>query len=161
MPKTGGMFRSPPMMRTARRGWRTMTVWISHRTSSVVNHLTVVANYRRNSPALALGKVYTFGPAFRAENNSATRHPGRFWIIERVRVHGPALATWIMAEGLCKHLMSRVLKNSMDDTQFLDARLREEEATKPRGQRAEDGASSDKAKFVLENHSSGCFSAVR
>jgi asparaginyl-tRNA synthetase len=55
-----------------------------------------------------------------------------------------------LAEGLCKHLIARVLQNSMDDLLFLDARLKEEEATKPAEQRAELGLI-DRLKFVLEN----------
>ena len=55
-----------------------------------------------------------------------------------------------LAEGLCKHLIARVLKNSMDDLPVLAARLKEEEATKPKEQRAEMGLI-DRLKFVLEN----------
>jgi asparaginyl-tRNA synthetase len=55
-----------------------------------------------------------------------------------------------LAEGLCKHLIARVLKNSMDDLQILDARLKEEEATKPQAQRSEMGLI-ERLQFVLEN----------
>ena len=55
-----------------------------------------------------------------------------------------------LAEGLCKHLIARVLNSSMDDLQFLDARLAEEEKSKPQDQRSEMGLV-DRLKFVLEN----------
>jgi asparaginyl-tRNA synthetase len=85
---------------------------------------------------LALGKVYTFGPTFRAENSNTARHLAEFWMIEPEAAFMDLKGDMDLAEGLCKHLIARVLKNSMDDLQFLDARLKEEEATKPKEQRA-------------------------
>ena len=100
--------------------------------------------------ALALGKVYTFGPTFRAENSNTTRHLAEFWMIEPEAAFMDLKGDMDLAEGLCKHLIARVLRNSMDDLQFLDTRLKEEEAQKPQAQRSEMGLV-ERLKFVLDN----------
>ncbi len=114
------------------------------------SRLTVSGQLQAELAALALGKVYTFGPTFRAENSNTTRHLAEFWMIEPECAFMDLHGDMDLAEGLCKHLIARVLKNSMDDLQFLDTRLKEEEATKPKEQRAEMGLI-DRLKFVLEN----------
>ncbi|MBK8498657.1 MAG: asparagine--tRNA ligase [Flavobacteriales bacterium] len=114
------------------------------------SRLTVSGQLQAELAALALGKVYTFGPTFRAENSNTARHLAEFWMIEPEAAFMDLKGDMDLAEGLCKHLIARVLKNSMDDLQFLDARLKEEEATKPQAQRSEMGLI-DRLKFVLEN----------
>ncbi len=114
------------------------------------SRLTVSGQLQAELAALALGKVYTFGPTFRAENSNTTRHLAEFWMIEPEAAFMDLKGDMDLAEGLCKHLIARVLKNSMDDLQFLDARLTEEEAQKPKEQRSEMGLI-DRLKFVLEN----------
>ncbi len=114
------------------------------------SRLTVSGQLQAELAALALGKVYTFGPTFRAENSNTTRHLAEFWMIEPAAAFMDLKGDMDLAEGLCKHLIARVLNNSMDDLQFLDARLQEEENTKPKEQRAEMGLI-DRLKFVLEN----------
>jgi asparaginyl-tRNA synthetase len=112
--------------------------------------LTVSGQLQAETAALALGKVYTFGPTFRAENSNTTRHLAEFWMIEPEAAFMDLHGDMDLAEGLCKHLITRVLRNSMDDLQFLDARLAEEEKTKPQDQRSEMGLV-DRLKFVLDN----------
>jgi len=114
------------------------------------SRLTVSGQLQAELAALALGKVYTFGPTFRAENSNTTRHLAEFWMIEPEAAFMDLKGDMDLAEGLCKHLIARVLKNSMDDLQFLDARLAEEEAQKPKEQRSEMGLI-DRLKFVLDN----------
>ena len=114
------------------------------------SRLTVSGQLQAELAALALGKVYTFGPTFRAENSNTARHLAEFWMIEPEAAFMDLKGDMDLAEGLCKHLIARVLKNSADDLAFLDARLKEEEATKPKEQRAEMGLI-DRLKFVLEN----------
>ena len=114
------------------------------------SHLTVSGQLQAETAALALGKVYTFGPTFRAENSNTTRHLAEFWMIEPEAAFMDLKGDMDLAEGLCKHLIARVLNNSMDDLQFLDARLVEEEKSKPQEQRSEMGLV-DRLKFVLEN----------
>ncbi|MBP8823924.1 MAG: asparagine--tRNA ligase [Flavobacteriales bacterium] len=113
-------------------------------------HLTVSGQLQAELAATALGKVYTFGPTFRAENSNTTRHLAEFWMIEPEAAFMDLHGDMDLAEGLCKHLIARVLKNSVDDLQFLDARLKEEEAQKPQAQRSDMGLI-DRLKFVLEN----------
>src|SRR5690606_14027117 len=103
------------------------------------SHLTVSGQLQAETAALALGKVYTFGPTFRAENSNTTRHLAEFWMVEPEAAFMDLHGDMDLAEGLCKHLIARVLKNSMDDLQFLDARLAEEEKQKPQAQRGEMG----------------------
>ena len=113
-------------------------------------HLTVSGQLQAETAALALGKVYTFGPTFRAENSNTTRHLAEFWMVEPEAAFMDLAGDMDLAEGLCKHLIARVLKNSMDDLQFLDQRLADEEKLKPQAQRSDMGLV-DRLKFVLEN----------
>ncbi len=114
------------------------------------SHLTVSGQLQAELAALALGKVYTFGPTFRAENSNTTRHLAEFWMIEPEAAFMDLKGDMDLAEGLCKHLIARVLKNSADDLQFLDARLKEEEAQKPKEQRSEMGLI-ERLNFVHDN----------
>ena len=114
------------------------------------SRLTVSGQLQAENAALALGKVYTFGPTFRAENSNTTRHLAEFWMIEPEVAFNDLKANMDLAEGLCKHLIARVLKNSADDLAFLDARLKEEEGQKPKEQRSEMGLV-DRLKFVHDN----------
>ncbi|MBS1581138.1 MAG: asparagine--tRNA ligase [Bacteroidetes bacterium] len=112
--------------------------------------LTVSGQLQAENAATALGKVYTFGPTFRAENSNTTRHLAEFWMVEPEAAFLDLHGDMDLAEGLCKHLIARVLRNSLDDLKFLDARLKEEEATKPKEQRSELGLV-DRLRFVLDN----------
>ncbi len=114
------------------------------------SRLTVSGQLQAELSALALGKVYTFGPTFRAENSNTTRHLAEFWMIEPEAAFMDLKGDMDLAEGLCKHLIDRVLRESMDDLEFLNARLKEEEAQKPQAQRQEMGLI-DRLKFVLEH----------
>ncbi|MCB0769080.1 MAG: asparagine--tRNA ligase [Flavobacteriales bacterium] len=114
------------------------------------SRLTVSGQLQAELAALALGKVYTFGPTFRAENSNTTRHLAEFWMIEPEAAFMDLQGDMDLAEGLCKHLIARVLKNSKDDLLFLDGRLAEEEKQKPQAQRSEMGLI-ERLKFVLEN----------
>ncbi len=114
------------------------------------SRLTVSGQLQAELAALALGKVYTFGPTFRAENSNTTRHLAEFWMIEPEAAFMDLKGDMDLAEGLCKHLIDRVLRNCADDLEFLDARLKEEEAQKPQAQRQEMSLI-DRLKFVLEH----------
>ncbi len=117
---------------------------------SAESRLTVSGQLQGELAATALGKIYTFGPTFRAENSNTARHLAEFWMIEPETAFMDLHGNMELAEGMCKHLIDRVLRNSADDLAFLDARLKEEEATKPKEQRSELGLI-DRLKFVLEN----------
>ena len=115
-----------------------------------VTNLTVSGQLEAELAATALGKVYTFGPTFRAENSNTARHLAEFWMIEPEAAFMDIQGNMDLAEDLCKHLIARVLEKSMDDLQFLDGRLADEEKQKPQQQRSEMGLI-DRLKFVLEN----------
>ncbi|HMN06773.1 MAG TPA: asparagine--tRNA ligase [Flavobacteriales bacterium] len=112
------------------------------------SHLTVSGQLQAELAALALGKVYTFGPTFRAENSNTTRHLAEFWMVEPEAAFMDLHGDMDLAEGLCKHLIARVLEHSADDLDFLDKRMADEEKLKPQNQRSEMGLV-ERLKFVL------------
>lgn len=112
------------------------------------SHLTVSGQLQAELAALGLGKVYTFGPTFRAENSNTARHLAEFWMIEPEAAFLDLHGNMDLAEGLCKHLIARVLEHSADDLAFLDKRMADEEKQKPQNQRSEMGLI-ERLRFVL------------
>ena len=100
--------------------------------------------------AMGLGKVYTFGPTFRAENSNTARHLAEFWMIEPevafMDIHGDM----DLAEGLLKFCIQYALDHCADDLQFLHERLDQEEKQKPQQERSPMPLI-DKLKFCVEN----------
>ena len=80
---------------------------------------------------MALGKVYTFGPTFRAENSNTTRHLSEFWMIEPEVAFNNLDDNMDLAEDFIKSVISYILENYKDDLAFLDNRLTQEEKSKP------------------------------
>ena len=115
-----------------------------------VSNLTVSGQLEAELGATALGKVYTFGPTFRAENSNTTRHLAEFWMIEPEVAFADQAVNMDMAEGLCKHVIQRVLENCADDLDFLDKRYTQEESQKPQNLRASMGLI-ERLKFVVDN----------
>jgi asparaginyl-tRNA synthetase len=93
--------------------------------------LTVSGQLEAETAALALGKVYTFGPTFRAENSNTSRHLAEFWMIEPEVAFNDIHDNMDLAEDFLQYLIAYVLEHCTDDLRFLDARLKEEEAQKP------------------------------
>ncbi|MCB0818763.1 MAG: asparagine--tRNA ligase, partial [Flavobacteriales bacterium] len=77
-----------------------------------VTNLTVSGQLEAELGATALGRVYTFGPTFRAENSNTARHLAEFWMIEPEIAFADLKDDMDLAEGLCKHLIRRVLEQS-------------------------------------------------
>ena len=100
---------------------------------------------------MALGKVYTFGPTFRAENSNTSRHLAEFWMIEPEVAFNDLDANMDLAEDFIKDVITYVLENCTDDLQFLEQRLLDEEKTKPQAERSEMSLI-EKLKFVAENN---------
>jgi asparaginyl-tRNA synthetase len=100
---------------------------------------------------MALGKVYTFGPTFRAENSNTTRHLAEFWMIEPEVAFMDLDGNMDLAEDFIKSVLTYVLGHCKEDLAFLDARLTQEEKTKPQLQRS-DMSLLEKLKFVAENN---------
>ena len=113
-------------------------------------NLTVSGQLEAEAYAMALGKVYTFGPTFRAENSNTSRHLAEFWMIEPEMAFFDLDANMDLAEDFIKGVISYVLEHCEEDLQFLEKRLLDEEKTKPQAERSE-MALIEKLKFVAEN----------
>lgn len=82
--------------------------------------LTVSGQLEGELGALSLGKIYTFGPTFRAENSNTPRHLAEFWMIEPEVAFNDLEDNMNLAEDFLKHLIRYALDNCMDDLQFLN-----------------------------------------
>ena len=114
-------------------------------------NLTVSGQLEAETYAMALGKVYTFGPTFRAENSNTTRHLSEFWMIEPEMAFYDLDANMDLAEEFIKDIIQYILDNCKDDIAFLDQRFTQEEKTKPTQQRSE-MTLLEKLHFVVENN---------
>ena len=113
-------------------------------------NLTVSGQLEAELGAMALGKVYTFGPTFRAENSNTTRHLAEFWMIEPEVAFADLDDNMDLAEALLKYCIRYALDHCADDLAFLAQRLAEEEKQKPQAERSEMGLL-EKLQFCLEN----------
>ena len=100
-------------------------------------HLTVSGQLEAETYALGLGKVYTFGPTFRAENSNTSRHLAEFWMIEPEMAFYNLQHTMALAERFIKYVVNYALKHCETDLAFLETRLLDEEKTKPQAERSE------------------------
>ena len=116
-----------------------------------MTNLTVSGQLEAETYAMALGKVYTFGPTFRAENSNTTRHLAEFWMIEPEVAFNNLDDNMDLAEDFIKSVISYVLKNCKDDLAFLDERLAQEEKLKPALERSEMSLI-NKLNFIVENN---------
>jgi asparaginyl-tRNA synthetase len=85
--------------------------------------LTVSGQLNVEAYCLALSKVYTFGPTFRAENSNTSRHLAEFWMIEPEIAFADLHANADLAESLLKHILAALLKERSDDMAFFDERI--------------------------------------
>ncbi|GAB1419601.1 asparagine--tRNA ligase [Bacteroidales bacterium] len=111
-------------------------------------NLTVSGQLEAELAALALSKVYTFGPTFRAENSNTSRHLAEFWMIEPEVAFFDINDDMDLAEEMLKYLISYALEHCADDLAFLAKRLEEEEKNKKAEEKSMELIS--KLKFVLE-----------
>ncbi len=114
-------------------------------------NLTVSGQLEAETYAMGLGKVYTFGPTFRAENSNTSRHLAEFWMIEPEMAFYDLDANMDLAEDFIKYIIQYVLEHCPDDLKFLEDRLLDEEKGKPQAERSE-MALIEKLKFVVENN---------
>ena len=112
--------------------------------------LTVSGQLEGELGALALSKIYTFGPTFRAENSNTTRHLAEFWMIEPEMAFYDLTDNMNLAEDFVKYVINYAMENCSDDLAFLEKRQMEEEKTKPQNERA-DWSLMEKLKMVVEN----------
>ena len=114
-------------------------------------NLTVSGQLEAETYAMALGKVYTFGPTFRAENSNTTRHLAEFWMIEPEVAFMDLDGNMDLSEDFIKSVLRYILEHCKDDLAFLDKRFADEEKTKPQLQRSE-MTLLEKLNFVVENN---------
>ncbi|MFD2726490.1 asparagine--tRNA ligase [Hyunsoonleella rubra] len=114
-------------------------------------NLTVSGQLEAETYAMSLGKVYTFGPTFRAENSNTSRHLSEFWMIEPEVAFMDLPGNMDLAEDFMKYVLNYVLEHNRDDLDFLEQRLLNEEKTKPQAERS-DMSLIEKLKFVIDNN---------
>ncbi|HEX4522870.1 MAG TPA: asparagine--tRNA ligase [Casimicrobiaceae bacterium] len=85
--------------------------------------LTVSGQLNVETYCLALSKVYTFGPTFRAENSNTSRHLAEFWMIEPEIAFADLSDNATLAEALLKHIFRTVLEERADDMAFFEERI--------------------------------------
>jgi len=85
--------------------------------------LTVSGQLEAEIFACGLGKVYTFGPTFRAENSNTARHLAEFWMIEPEMAFCDLEGNMDLAERLLKRLFGDVLEKCPEDMEFFNLRI--------------------------------------
>ena len=113
-------------------------------------NLTVSGQLEAEAYAMSMGKVYTFGPTFRAENSNTSRHLSEFWMIEPEVAFMDIKGNMKLAEDFLKYILSYIINNNIDDLTFLEKRLIAEEKQKPQNERSELSLI-EKLNFVTEN----------
>lgn len=113
-------------------------------------NLTVSGQLEAETYAMSLGKVYTFGPTFRAENSNTSRHLAEFWMIEPEVAFMDLDGNIDLAEDFLQYVLNYVLKHNMEDIAFLEQRLINEEKGLPQAERSS-MTLTEKLRFVVEN----------
>lgn len=114
-------------------------------------NLTVSGQLEAEAYAMSLGKVYTFGPTFRAENSNTSRHLAEFWMVEPEVAFMDLAGNMDLAEDFLKSILTYVLEHNREDLEFLEQRLLEEEKSKPQAERSE-MALIEKLEFIIDNN---------
>ncbi len=86
-------------------------------------HLTVSGQLNVEAYCLAMSRVYTFGPTFRAENSNTARHLAEFWMIEPEIAFADLSDDADLAEALLKYVFTAVLEERPDDMKFFAERI--------------------------------------
>jgi len=113
-------------------------------------NLTVSGQLEAELGAMALGKVYTFGPTFRAENSNTSRHLAEFWMIEPEVAFNDLTDNMDLAEDCLRFVLSKALERYPAELEFLAKREAEAEKQLPADQRNEMGLI-ERLRFVTEN----------
>ena len=114
------------------------------------SNLTVSGQLEAELGAMALGKVYTFGPTFRAENSNTSRHLAEFWMIEPEVAFNDLTDNMDLAEDCLRFVLTKVLKRFPAELEFLAKREADIEKQLPADQRNEMGLI-ERLRFVTEN----------
>ncbi|NND77262.1 MAG: asparagine--tRNA ligase [Flavobacteriales bacterium] len=113
-------------------------------------NLTVSGQLEAELGALALGKVYTFGPTFRAENSNTSRHLAEFWMIEPEVAFADNTDNQNLAEDMMKSVIGHVMENCKSELAFLENREQQAEKQMPQNERNEMSLT-ERLNFVLTN----------
>ena len=113
-------------------------------------NLTVSGQLEGELGAMALGKIYTFGPTFRSENSNTARHLAEFWMIEPEVAFFELEDNMDLAEEFLQYLVKYALEHCKDDLDFLDKRNADEEKMKKKEDQAEMGLL-ERLNFVISN----------
>ncbi len=84
-------------------------------------HLTVSGQLEAEALALGLGRVYTFGPTFRAENSNTPRHAAEFWMVEPEMAFADLEDLMELGESLTRHVVEHVLARCETDLKLFDS----------------------------------------
>src|SRR5207244_3452395 len=95
--------------------------------------LTVSGQLNVEAYCLALTKVYTFGPTFRAENSNTSRHLAEFWMIEPEIAFADLSDNANLAEALLKYVLRALLEERAEDMAFFDERIEKGSVAKLQG----------------------------
>jgi asparaginyl-tRNA synthetase len=87
------------------------------------SYLTVSGQLEAEILACALGKVYTFGPTFRAENSNTTRHLAEFWMVEPEMAFFELNDNMDLAQAFLKRICRDVLERCSEDMRFFEERI--------------------------------------
>ncbi len=90
------------------------------------SYLTVSGQLNVESYCLAMTKVYTFGPTFRAENSNTSRHLAEFWMVEPEIAFADLQDNADLAEDLLKNIFRTILDHREDDMAFFEQRIDKE-----------------------------------
>ena len=113
-------------------------------------NLTVSGQLEAESYALGLGKVYTFGPTFRAENSNTSRHLAEFWMIEPEMAFYELEDNINLAEKFIRSIIQNIYKKCKKEIMFLSDRLLKEEQNLPKNERNEMSLE-ERINFVIKN----------
>lgn len=113
-------------------------------------NLTVSGQLEAELFALSLGKVYTFGPTFRAENSNTSRHLAEFWMIEPEVAFANLSDNMDLAEDFLRSIIRSALTHCADDLSFLSDRLQNEEKQLPANERSAMNLM-ERLQFVADN----------
>jgi asparaginyl-tRNA synthetase len=86
-------------------------------------YLTVSGQLQAEIFACSLGKVYTFGPTFRAENSNTARHLAEFWMVEPEMAFYDLNDNMTLAEAFIKRIIKDALERCGEDMQFFKERI--------------------------------------
>lgn len=114
-------------------------------------NLTVSGQLEAEAAAMGLGKVYTFGPTFRAENSNTTRHLAEFWMIEPEIAFYDLDDNMDLAEEMLKYVIKYAMDNCFEDLEFLADRFDTEQNQKPKNERS-NLSLIERLNYVLNNN---------